>query len=383
MKKKICIITSSYPNQSDPSGGIFVKDFALLLSEENCEVFVLAPQRNQLKGNFDKNVHYFPWIGGEFGLSSYHPKNPIHFFKLLSVVISGIFSTLSFVRKNKIDVCIAMWAVPSGIFSLITKIFFQTPYVVWSLGSDIWEIQNYPMGKLILKKILKNAQELFADGLQLAKDVEQISKRKCEFLPINRILDMTIQKIHYTKFDPNKINFMYLGRYHENKGIDLFIKAISLLKTDEKNKTLFHIFGGGPMGTQIRNMVKKLNLKSNTFINDYLEGGEVFSYMSKSDFIVIPSRNESIPVVLSDAVKSKKPVILTNVGDMGYLASKYRIGFLVEPNSDSIADGLRLAINSEKKEINSLYSGMEGLKIYLDVKKSTKYLMKHIDKISS
>jgi len=68
MKKKICIITSSFPSQNDPSAGIFVKDFALLLAEENCEVFVLAPRRDRLDEDFGNiKLHYFPWLSGDFG----------------------------------------------------------------------------------------------------------------------------------------------------------------------------------------------------------------------------------------------------------------------------------------------------------------------------
>jgi len=119
-------------------------------------------------------------------------------------------------------------------------------------------------------------------------------------------------------------------------------------------------------------------LEHNTFINGYLEGSQVFSYISKSDFIVIPSRIESIPVFLSDVMKSKKPVILTNVGDMGDLASKYQIGFLVEPDASSIADGLRLGIKSDKNELDSFQPGMQGLINFLDVKKSIKILMKNM-----
>jgi len=300
MKKKICIITSSFPSQNDPSAGIFVKDFSLLLSDENFEVFVLTPQRDGPKADSNKiKVHYFPWLGGEYGLSSYNVKNPIHFLKLTSAILSGIFSTQSFVRKNKIDICIAMWAVPSGIFALAAKTLFHIPYITWILGSDIWTIQNYPLGKLILKKILKNSKKLFSDGLKISKDVENISKQKCEFLAINRILDTTLKNIEYKKFDSTKINFMYLGRYHENKGIDLLIKAIALLNPEEKNKTLFHIFGGGPLISEMKNLIKELNLEKNTFINDYLDGNLVFSYMSKSDFIVLENFCDSLNDILN------------------------------------------------------------------------------------
>jgi len=382
MKKKICIITSSFPSHKNDSSsaGVFVRDFALLLAQENFDVFVIAPQRNDSKYNDERiSIHFFPWLGGEMGLSFYNPKNPIHFFKLASVILSGIWSTIKFVKKNDVDICLAMWAVPSGIFSLAAKILLKKPYLVWSLGSDIIKIKDYPLGKFILKKVLKNSQKLFADGLHLAKVVENISERKCDFLPSGRILKMEIQEIDYTRFDPTKTNFMFLGRYHESKGIDLLIEAIALLSREEKEKNLFHIFGGGPLESTIKKKVKELNLEFNTFVNSYLDGNQIYSYMSKSDFIVIPSRSETIALVMVEAIRTKKPLVLTNVGDMGSLVTKYKIGFVVEPNAKSIAEGLRLAIKSDQKERKSFLLGMKDLENFLDFKKSVKTFVESIN----
>jgi len=275
-------------------------------------------------------------------------------------------------------VCLAMWAIPSGFFAYLANIFFKTEYVVWSLGSDIWKIQEYPFGKFIIKKVLNNAQKLYANGYPLVKGIKEISTRKCEFLAASRVLDTTPKEISYKKFDKRKINFMILGRYHENKGIDLLIEAVGLLKNQEKERSLFHVFGGGPMEQKIRQLVKEHNLESNFFINGYLNADQVYSYMSKSDFIVIPSRIEGIPVVLSDSLQSKKPLVLTNVGDMGRLASEYKIGFLTEPKASSIADGLNIAINSSQEEINSFLVGINGLKNYLDLKNSVKTFIKSL-----
>jgi len=100
--------------------------------------------------------------------------------------------------------------------------------------------------------------------------------------------------------------------------------------------------------------------------------------MSKSDFIVIPSRIESIPIVLSDAMKSNKPVVLTNVGDMGKLASKYKIGFIQEPNAKSLAEGLRSGIKLDRHERQSFLKGMEELKDHLDLKKSIETFIKSL-----
>ena len=381
MKKKICIITSSFPiNEKDSSNaGVFVKDFSSLLSLEGYDVSVLTPKKTNSTDDFESiKVHFFPWIGGESGLSSLNPKNPIHFFRLVSAVFSGLVSTISFIKKNQTDVCFAMWAVPSGIFALAAKIFLNKPYFVWALGSDIWNIQDYPLGNFILKKILKNSQKLFADGFKLAQSVEKISHKKCEFLASSRLLENINKQPEYTKFDPTKKNFMYLGRYHPNKGIDLLIEAIHILNSEYKKKTLFHIFGGGPLKNKIKHMVNKLDLKNFVFINDYLASDKVFSYMSKTDFVIIPSRIESIPLVLSDALQSNRPTITTNVGDMGTLVQKYKVGIIVEPTAESIAEGIQTAVESEHK-IESFREGMAEFRKLLDLKQSVKSFKKDLD----
>jgi Glycosyltransferase len=47
-----------------------------------------------------------------------------------------------------------------------------------------------------------------------------------------------------------------------------------------------------------------------------------------ADYVLIPSRIESIPVVFSDAMQCDTPVIATPVGDLPALLSKNRAGIL-------------------------------------------------------
>lgn len=373
MKKKICIITSSFPHKKNEAknAGIFVKDFAMLLSQENFDVFVIAPQgKNSHYDSDDIKVEFFPWFSDEYGLGSLNPKNPLHLLKLISVVISGIFFTRKFIKNNKIDVCLAMWAVPSGLYAYFAQIFLKTPYFVWALGIDILKIDKYPFGKSILKRILKNAQTLFANGFSIIKEVEKISNRECHFLAANRILDKTLKKIDYDKFDQSKTNFIFVGRYHKNKGIDILIEAIGQLSTQQLEKTLFHIFGGGPLENQIKQMVKKLEIESNTFVNGYLNGDDVFSYLSKSDFVIIPSRVEAIPIILLDSLESGKPVITTEAGDMGDLVKKYNAGFVVTANPKDLVQAIQDALSCDEDKLNSFRIGGDKLKSIFDLKKS-------------
>ena len=57
------------------------------------------------------------------------------------------------------------------------------PYDVWALGSDIWRIRKIPLlGRFLLKKIIGRAERVFADGLGLCREVQEVSGRQCDWI---------------------------------------------------------------------------------------------------------------------------------------------------------------------------------------------------------
>ena len=79
-----------------------------------------------------------------------------------------------------------------------------------------------------------------------------------------------------------------------------------------------------------------------------LEDGDISDLFRHADCIVIPSLSESIPLILSEAINAHKPLIVTNVGDMGYLAEKYKLGYVIEKeNYNNLAEALIKMSNAE------------------------------------
>src|SRR3981081_1820690 len=60
-------------------------------------------------------------------------------------------------------------------------------------------------------------------------------------------------------------------------------------------------------------------------------GNVIAGYMSACDCLVIPSRNESIPIVFSEALQAGLPMLVTDVGDMGELARRHGLAAPVPP----------------------------------------------------
>jgi len=351
----IHIITSSYPaNPEDPSGtaGLFVRQFALELAARYHNVIVQpAARKNKYIPDPGISIVPAPWKGGDQELASMKKSNPRNWWIFLFYFLDGIKNTFNINKRFRIDRTLCMWAVPSGIFGLAGKLAQNIPYDVWVLGSDIWKIRRIPvLGRIILKKVLKNANRVFADGIHLCKDVQELTGVTCEFLASGRTLPPPQNKAISLVF-PGLKHFIFVGRYHINKGPDLLIKAVSRLPLETREAIHIHMFGLGPMETELKDMISELRLHKYISLNGPIQSQEFSNYLDSVSFLVIPSRVESIPVVFSDAVQTGTPVISTPVGDLKDLITKFNCGIIAaDVSAEALSSAIEEAVTTDKDD---------------------------------
>ena len=349
----IHIITSSYPAYpDDPSGtmGLFVRQFAIELAAMGHSVVVQpVARKNEYFPDPGINIEPTPWKGGDQELASMSLMSPKNWWYFLRLFISGIKNTIEINDKYKIDRTLCMLVVPSGIFGVAGKLKNKTPYDVWILGSDIWKVRKIPfLGKFIISRISRFSERVFADGLQLCQDVEDITKEPCTLLYSSRKLPAPQKQLFLS--DPLEIrHFLFVGRYHINKGPDLLIKAIKLLPRDVRESVRIHMFGLGPMQAQLKSMISEMKLQDCISFHGPIEAQEFSDYLQSVSFLVIPSRIESIPVVFSDALQIGTPVISMPVGDLGRLIKQYRCGLVATQTSpEALAASIEEALSTSK-----------------------------------
>lgn len=298
----IAIFTHNYPkNSSDrKDAGVFIHDFVRELKKKHGtkkhKVFVFCPDY----GNNEK-----------FGNWSLY--NPINIFKFFKNIIYGVRKSLRFVKRNKIDYVLSAWAIPSGIYAFASKVKYKTRYGIWYLGSDINIYSKVPIISSIIKIISKNADNLFANSYALAK-IANRKYGKCEMLPASTKID--IIKPKSITLDKRKINILYVGRLENIKGPDLLVEVAK--KLDRKFK--IRIIGDGTMKDQLNKSQENIEFLGYRGLSDIVE------YMKVSDFLIIPSRNESLPLVILEAANYKLPVLASDVGDCKYVLNKYKVG---------------------------------------------------------
>jgi glycosyltransferase involved in cell wall biosynthesis len=103
-----------------------------------------------------------------------------------------------------------------------------------------------------------------------------------------------------------------------------------------------HMFGGGPLGEWVHERASQEDLRGRVSVGGYTTAEMVVSYLAACDCLVIPSRLESIPVILSDALQMGKPVLASDVGDMGDLLREHPAGLVVPAeNPIALAEAMR------------------------------------------
>lgn len=342
---RIAIFTHNYPltSKERKDAGVFLYDFAHEIAKKH-KVFIFCPNFKGEKESYNNvPVTWFDWGGGKEKFGNWKMFDPVTYVKLFKLIRSGQTEALNFVKKNKIDYILAAWSFPSGIFAQYASQKTEIPYATWSLGSDINVYAKIPFIKQWLQIILSKAQTRFANSYLLCDKVKLISKKQCVFMPA--ITNFTNKEIEKIVLDKNKTNFLYVGRLEKIKGPDVLIRACKLLLKTNKNFEL-HILGDGRLQSEL-----ELNKPGNVHFYGNSDKKRIVGFMKSCDYLIIPSRNESLPLVLLEAAKMGLPIIATQVGDCRSLIEKYKVGYSVKPNNpQDLAKAMIGAIRHKDKQ---------------------------------
>lgn len=342
----IGVITSSYPQNETgaEAAGSFVYDFINELSA-HVKVTVFAP--GNLSGLEDYgNFRVYRYCVPRLPLSNLKAGNPLHWLPIIQTLWSGYSVLNNALCCEKYDHLFALWAIPCGIWARQMKQKYGIHYSVWALGSDIWSMRDKPFTGKLLKKILLDARHCFADGYILKNDVTSISGRNCRFLPSARKL--VCPETRNRNIEP-PYNFAYLGRWHPNKGIDILLESLNYLDdSDWQSIKEIKIYGGGPLENEVSSGVDKFRHAGRpVYKGGYIGKTEAANLLLWADFLFIPSRIESIPVIFSDAIQCRVPVIAMPTGDLPALINDYKCGLLAdEISSEAFARIIKEALKT-------------------------------------
>ncbi|SFI93632.1 Glycosyltransferase involved in cell wall bisynthesis [Kaistella treverensis] len=169
---------------------------------------------------------------------------------------------------------------------------------------------------------------------------------------------------------PQKPVFVTVGRLHTRKGYHLLMQVHAKLLEDGFQHSIL-VIGDGEEMPNLMKQQKNLGVEK-TFI---LAGNKMnpYSYIKNADFFIMPSESEAWPLVIAEALVLQKPIIATNVGDVGLMIEHQKTGYLVDFNFDEIYDAMKEFLIDEtlikelKKNLSNIEAQFDNQKIFNEV----------------
>ncbi len=213
---------------------------------------------------------------------------------------------------------------------------------------------------------LKKYVVMYDEFVSVSKKVENEFRTLCtwyqggvstayNYLDVEEILKLAEAEIdEHIYADEKKVKILTVGRFSEQKGIDLAIETCSMLK---KNGLDFHWFliGYGELEELYRKLIKQYEVEDSFTILG--KKTNPYPYIKQCDICVQPSRHEAYPLVLMEAKILKRPIVCTDFDGADEQINNNVNGIIVPLND----------VNSLCKEISKLIISQEK-RVFLKTK---------------
>jgi glycosyltransferase involved in cell wall biosynthesis len=180
-------------------------------------------------------------------------------------------------------------------------------------GGSLHFSRSSPQGQLVL--LFERLQERLTDALIFICDFERQSYEKKVGRP--KILTRLIYNgINERDFRPiptrsDSVHFVYIGMLRDLKGPDLFVDAFAKTERRVGRPLSALMIGDGPDKDKYRSMMVERGLGHRIGMLPAMRIQEAFAMAQN---VIVPSRAESMPYIVLEALAASKSVIASRVG---------------------------------------------------------------------
>jgi glycosyltransferase involved in cell wall biosynthesis len=174
----------------------------------------------------------------------------------------------------------------------------------------------------------------------------------------------------------NRPLIVSVARLHHEKRLDVLVRACGRLRDQHVD---FHccIVGEGEERRSLTDLIRSMGLDDRVQLLGALTQEEVFRLLLRSAVKVLPSRSESMPVVLIEAMALGIPVIGPDIRGVSELIDHGVNGFLIQPEDvDGMADLIKNLLTDEDLRIRFAAKGMEKVRRGFNLRHETDKLVK-------
>lgn len=248
----------------------------------------------------------------------------------INAKINIVHSSLKYLKFIDIDLLVinqGSWYDLSDDIELMRAIHnYKLPYVIICHSFQDSGLLNRSRKRSILS-IYKSAKQVYFVSKRQKDVVEKylgyrVSHSKIVLNPLN------IETYEVYPQPKSPLKFVMISSLVTRwKGHDLLLEALSHQKWKDREWNL-HIYGKGEDEQEIKQLILFFKLQNRVKLMGYCNKLELV--LKEAHVLVVPSRVEAAPLVIYEAFLKGRPVLGTDIGDIGDIIKDGINGFLAE-----------------------------------------------------
>lgn len=241
-----------------------------------------------------------------------------------------------------------------GVYVIPYLIFFTSKHG-WFKYAGNWNQKNAPLAYRFQKWILEHQKRHVTINGSWQNQPKQCLTFENPCLS-NSDIEKGNRLINDKVLSNDNINFCFVGRLEEAKGIRLLIDGFKGLTENDKSKIgNIHVVGNGKDINVYKAIANESNL--NFIFHGFLSREKVHDIYIKSHAILLPSLSEGFPKVIAEALNFGCLPIVSNVSGISNYIKDGKNGFLLDAiSTEGIINKLQSIINLSSNDYSDMLS---------------------------
>jgi len=347
----VAIVCNSYPTTKNETNQIFIKNLVAELDRRSIITYVYYNPIYNYWGNASNSKNLF--------------SNIIKY----SFFTIGIFRLIMKIKSY--DLLNPHGVMPSGFVSVLIKRFFNIPVAIHIHGGDL---NLYKSSNILYKKIydhtISNSDVVIVNSNNIKRKLLELTNITPKKLAVispgidyKKFYRMDFEKIKEHKkiygIHNDKTVLLFAGNAIKRKGLDILVKALNLLTTEELEKIFLIICSEGPEINTIRtNLDDIMGIKDSVAFLKKVDQPTLNILYNIATVFIFPSREEPLGLVGLESIACGTPVIGSNIGGIPEYINKNN-GLLFDPNEPGELANIISKILSDQKVILSINNNID------------------------
>ncbi len=322
---KVLMVTTSYPDFEGSTRGIFIRRLCRELVKHGVEMVVLTPRIFSQSPLFEEEqgirVHRFRFPSGNTPLNQ---RETIPIPAMCIYMISGLFTALRLIKREKPDVVHGNWIVPAGLIAGIAGRVTGTPVINTARGMDI---------RVSKKGIVKLLFEL---AVKLSDKVTVVSEamRNRECLSGAEVISSGVNEEFFRIVpDRGSLNILHTRSLEKIYDVETVIRAVPLV-LEKMPKARFLIAGSGSHESSLKDLAERLGAAGHIHFAGSVDHNSVAKLMEGASVYVSAAVADGTSIALMEAVAAGLTPVVSDIEANRSLVTHGKDGYLFRPGDE-------------------------------------------------